>query len=122
MMELKEWWERQYSITAGKHMQQNMTMVLRCGEHSNGYMYVEHGALLVLEKTGCGRGLGNGSALVSEFWRELLDFIEVYDQNTHETRGSDKGQNSVFMQKLVCSHVTIAASVWCFSFSLHTCF
>lgn len=65
-------------------MQQNMNRGLRCGEHSNGYMYVEHGALLDLERWGCGRGLGNGSAPVSEFCREPLDFIEIYDQNTHE--------------------------------------
>lgn len=84
MVELGGRWERQYSITAGKHMQQNMNIVLRCGEHSNGYMYVEHGALTRLGKIGCGRGLGNGSALVSEFCREPQDFIEVYDQNTHE--------------------------------------
>lgn len=50
MTGLKDWWERQYPLTAGKHMQQNMTIVLRCGEHSNGYMYVEHGALLALER------------------------------------------------------------------------
>lgn len=50
MVKLKHWWERQYSIPAGKHMQQNMNMVLRCGEHSNGYMYVEHGAVLALER------------------------------------------------------------------------
>lgn len=53
---LKGWWERQYLITAGKHMQQNMTVVLRCGEHSYPCMYVEHGAWLPLEGTGCGRG------------------------------------------------------------------
>lgn len=50
MVKRKGGWERQYSITAGKHMQQNMNMVLRCGKHSNGYMYVEHGALLALER------------------------------------------------------------------------
>lgn len=50
MVRLGDGWERQYSITAGKHMQQNMNMVLRCGEHSNGCMYVEHGALLALER------------------------------------------------------------------------
>lgn len=50
MMNLRDWWERQYSIPAGKHMQQNVSMVVRCGEHSNGYMYVEHGALLALER------------------------------------------------------------------------
>lgn len=50
MVKLKHWWERQYLIPAGKHMQQNMNMVLRCGEHSNGYMYVEHGAVLALER------------------------------------------------------------------------
>lgn len=50
MMGLGDWWERQYSNTAGKHMQQNTNMVLRCGEHSNGYMYVEHGAVLALER------------------------------------------------------------------------
>lgn len=49
-LELGSRWERQYSLTAGKHMQQNMNMVLRCGEHSNGYMYVEHGAVLALER------------------------------------------------------------------------
>lgn len=50
MMKHRDWWERQYSIPAGKHMQQNVNMVLRCGEHSNRYMYVEHGALLALER------------------------------------------------------------------------
>lgn len=56
MERLKDGWERQYSITAGNHMQQNMNMVLRCGVHSNVYMYVEHGAPLALERGGCGRG------------------------------------------------------------------
>lgn len=50
VMQLKDCWERQYLIPAGKHMQQNMTIVLRCGEHSKGYMYVEHGAVLALER------------------------------------------------------------------------
>ena len=50
MVRLRGRRERQYSITAGKHMQQNMNTVLRCGEHSNGYMYVEHGAVLALER------------------------------------------------------------------------
>lgn len=43
-------WEQQHSITAGKHMQENMNIVPRCGEHSNGSMYVEHGAILALER------------------------------------------------------------------------
>lgn len=62
-------------------MWQKMSVVLSCGEHSNSYMYVEPYSPW---KVGCGLGLGNGSALVSEFCREPLDFIEVYDQNTHE--------------------------------------
>lgn len=35
-----------------------------------------------LRKRDCGWGLGNGSALVSEFCREPLNIIEVCDQNT----------------------------------------
>lgn len=65
-------------------------------------------SLTRLGKIGCGRGLGNGSALVSEFCREPLDFIEVYDQNTHEKQEFSKGGNPTFMLKrgvFPCSHL-----------------
>ncbi len=65
-------------------------------------------SLTCFGKIRCGRGLGNGSALVSEFCREPLDFIEVYDQNTHEKREFGKGQNPTFMLKCCafpCRHL-----------------
>lgn len=45
---------------------------------------------------------------VSEFCREPLDFIEVYDQNTHEKGEFGKDQYPTFMLKLYmfpCSHI-----------------
>lgn len=78
-------------------------------------------SLTRLGKIGCGRGLGNGSALVSEFCREPLDFIEVYDQNTHEKGEFGKGRNPKFMLKCCvfpCSHLChMSASI--VSFCLH---
>lgn len=74
-------------------------------------------------KIGCGRGLGNGSALVSEFCREPLDFIEVYDQNTHEKREFGKGQDPTFMLKCCvfpCSHLCdMLASILPFCYMLY---
>lgn len=50
-------------------------------------------SLAGLGKMVCGRGLGNVSALVSEFCRELLDFVDSYDENTQNEGRSDKDQN-----------------------------
>lgn len=49
---------------------------------------------------GCGRGLGNGSALASEFCREPLDFIEFHDQNTHEKQILANASLSIYAETL----------------------
>lgn len=46
---------------------------------------------------GCGRGLGNGSALASEFCREPLEF---HDQNTHEKQILAKASLSIYAETL----------------------
>lgn len=64
-----------------------------------------------LGKTGCGRGLGNGSALVSEFCREPLDFTEVYDWNTHEKGSFGKGpQSNMYAEMLARFPCSISAT------------
>lgn len=80
-------------------------------------------SLTLLGKLGCGHGLGNSSALVSEFCRDPLDFIEVYDENTHEKREFGKGQKPTFMLKhclFSCSLLRhMLASILPFLFTCH---
>lgn len=56
-----------------------------------------------LGKMGCGRGLGNGSALASEFCREPLDFIVSWSKHTWKA-DFGKGQSQHLCRNLVCSH------------------
>lgn len=79
-------------------------------------------SLTRLGKIGCGRGLGNGSVRVSEFCREPLDFIEVYDQNTHEKGNLAKARSQFMLKRCVFSHpYHMLASINVVLFTCHTC-